>query len=103
MPANRSTHGSASVDTVIWTFKTSLGEVLGEFGTPSDADTVTFPFLKAAVNRLLVDVYRPARTGSRDGHWPSARSPLGAYPPSWTSAFGVSSFPFMESMSARLS
>ena len=58
---NRSTYGSASVDTIIWTFKTSDGNVLGETGSISTTDTVAFPFTTA--NSYLVDLYTMSNGG----------------------------------------
>ena len=52
---NKSTYGSASVDTIIWTFKTSDGVVLDEIGSISSTDTVAFPF--TAMDSYLVDLY----------------------------------------------
>ncbi|MCK4746399.1 MAG: PKD domain-containing protein, partial [Bacteroidales bacterium] len=52
---NRTDYGSASVDTIIWTFKTNDGVVLDEIGSVSPTDTVAFPFTK--VDSYLVGLY----------------------------------------------
>jgi len=58
---NRSEYGLAEPDTTIWTFRTSGGEVLGEAGSGSSADTVSFSFGEA--NSYLVDMYTVNRGG----------------------------------------
>ncbi|MEN8228770.1 MAG: T9SS type A sorting domain-containing protein [Bacteroidota bacterium] len=52
---NSSTYGSSSIDTTIWTFKTSGGDLLDEIGSNSPDDTIAFPF--TTVNNYLVDLY----------------------------------------------
>ncbi len=52
---NRSSHGSALVDSIIWTFKTSDGVVLGEVLSKTASDTVQFPFYEA--RDYQVDLY----------------------------------------------
>jgi len=58
---NRSTHGSASVDTIIWTFKSGNGDVLGEVGSLSASDTVSFTFFSA--DNYQVRLYARNRGG----------------------------------------
>jgi len=58
---NRSNYGSGSVDTIIWTFKTSNGVVLDEIGSISPTDTVAFTF--TMVNNYLVDLYTMSNGG----------------------------------------
>ncbi|MEN8201692.1 MAG: T9SS type A sorting domain-containing protein [Bacteroidota bacterium] len=52
---NRSNYGLALLDTTIWTFKTTQGEVIGEVGSNSPTDTVGFSFTEA--KNYQVDMY----------------------------------------------
>jgi len=52
---NRTTTGSGSVDTIIWTFMSGSGEIIGMTGSESVTDTVVFPFESA--DSYLVDMY----------------------------------------------
>jgi len=58
---NKTTHGSASLDTIIWTFFSHGGEFLGEVGSNSTSDTVAFPFFTA--NNYQVSLYTRNRGG----------------------------------------
>lgn len=56
---NRTDYGPALPDTSIWTFRSSGGDVLGQSGSNSPTDTVTFPFTEAS--SYLVDMYTATR------------------------------------------
>ncbi len=58
---NRTTIGSAIVDTVIWTFKGSDGKVLDEIGSKSVTDTLEYLF--ASPDQFLVALYSRNRGG----------------------------------------
>ncbi|MCP4309875.1 MAG: T9SS type A sorting domain-containing protein [Bacteroidetes bacterium] len=58
---DRSTYGSASVDTVIWTFKNTGGDLIGKTGSSSANDTVAFPFDSAG--RYQVDIFTMSAGG----------------------------------------
>ncbi len=52
---NKTTIGSATVDTVIWTFKTGDGTILDEIGSTSVTDTVDYRF--SSPDNFLVSLY----------------------------------------------
>ena len=52
---NRSEQGSSEVDTLIWTFMSTGGDVLGEMGTSSPYDTISFLFAEA--DTFSVDLF----------------------------------------------
>ena len=58
---NRSTSGTASIDTILWTFKTGDGNILGEIQADPGNDTVSFVF--ASADNYLVDLYAVSRGG----------------------------------------
>ncbi|MCK4749529.1 MAG: HYR domain-containing protein, partial [Bacteroidales bacterium] len=61
---NRSSSGTSSIDSLVWTFKTSTGGVLGSLATNSTTDTVAFPFV--SVDSYLVDLYTLNEHGCSD-------------------------------------
>jgi hypothetical protein len=61
---NTSRNASASVDTIIWTFKNSEGVILGETGSDSPADTVAFLFKETG--NYLVDLFTMNHGGCSD-------------------------------------
>jgi len=61
---NLTRHGSALPDTIIWTFKNSEGDVLGQVGTKEASDTVAFSFEMA--NSYQVDLYTMNMGGCTD-------------------------------------
>jgi len=58
---NRSSGGTAPLDTLLWTFKTGDEIVLGEFQTDPGIDTVSFVF--ASADSFLVDLYAVSKGG----------------------------------------
>lgn len=58
---NMTINGTATVDTIIWTFKDSDGALLGEIGSGSTTDTVAFPLVSA--ESFLVELYTMNRGG----------------------------------------
>jgi len=58
---NRTAYGFASVDTILWTFKTGDGAVLDVIGSVSPADTVAYPFTEAG--SYQVDLYTVNHAG----------------------------------------
>lgn len=58
---NRTVYGYAAVDTILWTFKTSDGTVLDEFGPDLHTDTIAFQFSTAG--NYQVELYTTNEAG----------------------------------------
>lgn len=58
---NRSTGGTSSLDTILWTFKTRDEIILGQINAAPDTDTVSYVF--ASADSFLVDLYVVSRGG----------------------------------------
>jgi PKD repeat protein len=58
---NRSSGGTSSLDTILWTFKTKDGIILGEINADPGKDTVSYVF--ASADSFLVDLYVVSKGG----------------------------------------
>ncbi|RPI46977.1 MAG: hypothetical protein EHM46_00005, partial [Bacteroidetes bacterium] len=61
---SKSVSGLAQIDTLVYTFRTGAGAVLGEMGSSSLADTVRFPF--GSEGSYLVELYTENEGGCYD-------------------------------------
>lgn len=61
---NLSSHGSATPDTILWTFRSSEGTLLGSISSETVLDTVSYPF--EGVDNYLVDLLTVNKGGCSD-------------------------------------